>query len=202
VKITKKQLKQIIKEELQRAIKEAPTGWEDAGERAFTDIRQPTEERSRQYINHIFARAHNALYDRNQREAAQLISGLKDSLRDQAMSDDLRAAVENYVKEADAPSGLTSSSYRTATDELSKVLQKERNENAESKLGSRGSALEETAPKFGFREGDSVVHKQEPELGKGKVTARGAKNVSVRWSSPKGRKPFTGNHAAEVLKKA
>ena len=67
--------------------------------------------------------------------------------------------------------------------------------------------LEETEPKFGFREGDSVVHKQEPELGKGKVTARGAKNVSVRWSSPKNkdgkkRNPFTGKHDGNVLKKS
>jgi len=61
--------------------------------------------------------------------------------------------------------------------------------------------INETEPKFGFREGDSVVHKQEPELGKGKVTSRGAKNVSVKWLSPKGRKPFTGKHAAEVLRK-
>jgi len=45
--------------------------------------------------------------------------------------------------------------------------------------------MAETNPTFGFREGDMVRHKSEPELGVGRVVAKGSKRdnfVLVLWS--------------------
>ena len=49
----------------------------------------------------------------------------------------------------------------------------------------KGTPMTETSPTFGFREGDMVRHKSEPELGVGRVVAKGSKRdnfVLVLWS--------------------
>jgi hypothetical protein len=57
----------------------------------------------------------------------------------------------------------------------------------------------ETAPTFGLRNGDAVRHKDEPELGAGKVVAKGSKRdrvVLVKWEVG-----FTRRHDPSALVK-
>ena len=59
--------------------------------------------------------------------------------------------------------------------------------------------LSETAPTFGLRNGDSLRHKDEPELGAGKVVAKGSKRdrvVLVKWEAG-----FTRRHDPSSLVK-
>jgi hypothetical protein len=63
----------------------------------------------------------------------------------------------------------------------------------------REAMLSETAPTFGLRSGDSVRHKDEPELGVGKVVAKGSSRdrvVLVKWEAG-----FTRRHDPSALVK-
>jgi len=59
--------------------------------------------------------------------------------------------------------------------------------------------MTETSPTFGLRSGDSVRHKDEPELGVGIVVAKGSTRdrvVLVKWEAG-----FTRQHEPSVLVK-
>lgn len=63
----------------------------------------------------------------------------------------------------------------------------------------RETMLLETLPTFSLRSGDTVRHKDEPELGVGKVVAKGSKLdrvVLVKWKAG-----FTRRHDPSVLQK-
>ena len=63
----------------------------------------------------------------------------------------------------------------------------------------REEIMTETRPTFGLRSGDAVRHKDEPELGVGKVVAKGSKRdrvVLVKWEAG-----FTRRHDPSALVK-
>jgi hypothetical protein len=63
----------------------------------------------------------------------------------------------------------------------------------------REAIIAETAPTFGLQSGDSVRHKDEPELGVGRVVAKGSKRdrvILVKWEAG-----FTRRHDPSVLQK-
>jgi len=197
--ITESQLKQIIREEFESMVDEGFWPWQTKQNKKKPSVMWTDPKTGKNYwLPPDDPRVKKA--DKKVKENAGDDEWMHGRFRD----------VPGYSEEAAGPPKVKPAAPKYGSDtwkERDRRRYSDQYDELDAYQNLEEEVLDETKPKFGFREGDSVVHKQEPELGKGKVTSRGAKNVSVKWSSPKDkdgkkRDSFTGKHAGSVLKKA